>query len=149
MELKIYKYFLTNEEILNHEGVVRVGSTENIEERYNAYKQEKYYGTMCFYETNNMKTDETFLIQHYKNSGQAKYNVQEVSNKPENVKGYCYIIVGEKQEDKKQPNPFIIFSSLNREAVKQSHPDYTFGQISKELGELWKMMSHEDKHLFY
>jgi hypothetical protein len=40
---------------------------------------------------------------------------------------------------------YIIFSGEKRESIKKAHPDWSFGEIAKESGRLWKELSEPEK----
>jgi hypothetical protein len=40
---------------------------------------------------------------------------------------------------------FIAFSTEKRESIKKAHPDWSFGDIGKEAGRLWKNLSEAEK----
>jgi len=45
-------------------------------------------------------------------------------------------------------SPYIFFSMEKRGEVKSKYPDYSFGEIGKELGKLWKAQSDKDKEKY-
>ena len=57
-----------------------------------------------------------------------------------------------KQRKPRDPNapkpptqPFLRFMAQNRQGVKDSHPDASFGQLTQELAAKWRSMSDEEK----
>lgn len=99
--LKIWENYLTANEMMDQHGVVRVGSTINLQQRVQSYEQEGYRGTIYFCKSDDIKRDETLFIKHYKQIKQAQYNEQLTSNQQENTKGYVYTIIGEKNINQK------------------------------------------------
>lgn len=58
----------------------------------------------------------------------------------------------EKTKKEKDPNApkrglsaFMFFSQEQREKIKKSNPEATFGQLGKLLGEAWKELNDKDK----
>ena len=48
----------------------------------------------------------------------------------------------------KQPiSPFLVFSREKRPEVSRQYAHLTFGEVSKQLGEIWKGMSDEEKEV--
>ena len=39
----------------------------------------------------------------------------------------------------------MLFSKEHREKVKKDNPDFSFGQIGKELGAKWRSLSDKEK----
>lgn len=56
---------------------------------------------------------------------------------------------GKKQKDpnapKKGMSAFMIFSQENRSKIKEAHPDATFADIGKKVGESWRGLSEKHK----
>lgn len=40
---------------------------------------------------------------------------------------------------------YMFFANENRDVVRAEHPDITFGQVGKLLGERWKALSEKDR----
>ena len=49
------------------------------------------------------------------------------------------------KKEKRPPNNYIVFAKKYRDVVKGEHPEFSFGEISKEVGRRWKEMSAEEK----
>ena len=49
------------------------------------------------------------------------------------------------KKEKRPPNNYIVFAKKYRDVVKSEHPEFSFGEISKEVGRRWKEMSAEEK----
>jgi hypothetical protein len=49
------------------------------------------------------------------------------------------------KKPKKALSAFMIFSNENRARIKDAHPDASFGEIGKILGQEWNSMSESDK----
>ena len=69
----------------------RVGATADIERRRGEYERNGYSGTMYYFNTANMKTAESTLLNECKSSGACQRNIQKVSNAPASA-GYVYVI---------------------------------------------------------
>mmetsp|Transcript_11923 Transcript_11923/g.31356 ORF Transcript_11923/g.31356 Transcript_11923/m.31356 type:complete len:134 (+) Transcript_11923:342-743(+) len=61
-----------------------------------------------------------------------------------------------KAKKKKDPNApkgkssaFIFFGSATRAEIKAAHPDWSLGDVGRELGKRWKELSEEDKKPFH
>lgn len=48
-----------------------------------------------------------------------------------------------KPKPKRAPSPYIIFSSEKRPGIKISHPNATFGETGKILGEMWAKLDEK------
>lgn len=48
-------------------------------------------------------------------------------------------------EDKKPVSAYLRFAAEVRPKLKEEHPDWTFGQLGKEVGKQWKELSEEEK----
>jgi len=46
---------------------------------------------------------------------------------------------------KRAPSPYINFCTEQRPKLKEAHPDATFGDLGKMLGEQWKKLSDAEK----
>ena len=46
---------------------------------------------------------------------------------------------------KREPSAFIKFSGKKRDGIKKEHPDWKMGDISKECGRLWGLLSADEK----
>jgi hypothetical protein len=66
-------------------------------------------------------------------------------------------IAHEKKEKRKKKDPnapkrpknaFILFSGEMRPNIKEIHPEWTIGEVGKELGSHWRAMSDKDKKQF-
>ena len=60
--------------------------------------------------------------------------------------------VAKPEKKKKDPNApkrglsaFMFFSSANRDQIKKDHPDCTFGEVGKYMGEAWAKCAAKDK----
>merc|ERR1712196_460907 len=61
-----------------------------------------------------------------------------------------------KAKKKKDPNApkgkssaFIFFGSATRAEIKAAHPDWSLGDVGRELGKRWKELSDDDKKPFH
>ena len=61
-----------------------------------------------------------------------------------------------KAKAKKDPNApkgkssaFIFFGSATRAEIKAAHPDWSLGDVGRELGKRWKELSDDDKKPFH
>lgn len=50
---------------------------------------------------------------------------------------------------KRPGTAYIIFSTQNRELLKQQNPTDSFSTVTKKLGDNWKSMSEEEKQPYY
>jgi len=73
--------------------IIRVGSTERINDRLFEYQKIGYSGIMYYSETSNMRDCEDRCLLNAKLSGGANYNFYDSSIAP-NIAGYVYIIQG-------------------------------------------------------
>lgn len=55
----------------------------------------------------------------------------------------------DKPKAKRAPTPFIIFSSEKRPELKKAHPDATFGELGKMLGQMWNDMDDKAKAVIF
>jgi hypothetical protein len=46
---------------------------------------------------------------------------------------------------KKSLTDYMLFQQEKRAQVKEDHPDATFGEIGKHLGDMWKRLDEDDK----
>ena len=46
-------------------------------------------------------------------------------------------------------SPFMMFCNENRKGVLSSNPNMSFGEISKELGSMWRGLSREEQSHYY
>jgi structure-specific recognition protein 1 len=53
-----------------------------------------------------------------------------------------------KEGPKRALTSFIYFSNAKRVEIKAQHPEYSIGDVAKELGALWKVATAEDKEPF-
>lgn len=53
--------------------------------------------------------------------------------------------VVEKTKVKRAPSPYIIFCSEKRAEIKKTHPDATFGETGKILGQMWAALDEKSK----
>ena len=51
----------------------------------------------------------------------------------------------EKPKVKRAPSPYIIFSTEKRPGIKISHPDATFGDTGRILGQMWANLDEKAK----
>lgn len=51
----------------------------------------------------------------------------------------------DKPKTKRAPSPYILFCSEKRPELKASHPDASFGEMGKMLGQLWAQMDEKAK----
>jgi high mobility group protein B2 len=51
----------------------------------------------------------------------------------------------DKPKVKRAPSPYIIFCSEKRPGIKISHPDATFGETGKMLGQMWAAVDDKTK----
>jgi hypothetical protein len=51
----------------------------------------------------------------------------------------------DKPKVKRAPSPYIIFCSEKRPGIKISHPDATFGETGKMLGQMWAAIDDKTK----
>lgn len=51
----------------------------------------------------------------------------------------------EKPKVKRAPPPYIIFCSEKRPEIKISHPDATFGETGRLLGQMWAALGEKGK----
>lgn len=54
-------------------------------------------------------------------------------------------VKADKPKVKRAPSPYILFCSDKRADVKKSHPEATFGETGKLLGQLWAALSEKEK----
>merc|ERR1711924_118164 len=54
----------------------------------------------------------------------------------------------EKKGYKGACGPYMFFVNENRDQVKADNPDLSFGELGKELGEMWRNLSAKDKQPF-
>lgn len=63
---------------------------------------------------------------------------------------------GEKEKAPKKDSPskkgnktgYMLFGEENRKNIKEDNPEMTFGQVSKELGAMWKTLPSEEKAVY-
>ena len=55
----------------------------------------------------------------------------------------------EKPKVKRAPSPYIIFCSEKRAEIKKTHPDASFGETGKILGQLWAALDEKSKLVRY
>lgn len=67
----------------------------------------------------------------------------------------CDFPQGKGKKEKKDPlapkkglSPFMIFNKENREKIKISHPNATFGDIGKLIGTAWKALNEKQKAVY-
>ncbi len=51
----------------------------------------------------------------------------------------------EKPKSKRTPSPYIIFCQEKRPELKAAHPNATFGEMGKMLGQMWGQMDEKAK----
>lgn len=51
----------------------------------------------------------------------------------------------EKPKSKRAPSPYILFCSEKRPGIKVSHPNATFGETGKILGQMWANLDEKAK----
>ena len=51
----------------------------------------------------------------------------------------------DKPKAKRPPSPYIVFCSEKRAELKAAHPNATFGEMGKMLGQLWAQMDEKQK----
>ena len=50
----------------------------------------------------------------------------------------------------RKPVPaYVRFCNVQRQTLKSSYPNMTFGEISKELGRMWRQLPHDQKKVYY
>lgn len=54
-----------------------------------------------------------------------------------------------KPKVKRAPSPYIIFSTEKRPGIKISHPDATFGETGKILGQMWAALDEKAKSVSF
>lgn len=55
---------------------------------------------------------------------------------------------GEKAtKSKRAPSPYILFCSEKRPQIKISHPNATFGETGKILGQMWAALDDKQKQV--
>ena len=61
-----------------------------------------------------------------------------------------------KAKKKKDPNApkgkssaFIFFGSATRAEIKAAHPDWSLGDVGRELGKRWKELTEDDKKPYH
>eukprot|EP00428_Durinskia_dybowskii_P070420 CAMPEP_0170390274 /NCGR_PEP_ID=MMETSP0117_2-20130122/19057_1 /TAXON_ID=400756 /ORGANISM="Durinskia baltica, Strain CSIRO CS-38" /LENGTH=81 /DNA_ID=CAMNT_0010646305 /DNA_START=61 /DNA_END=306 /DNA_ORIENTATION=+ len=52
---------------------------------------------------------------------------------------------GDKPKTKRAPSPYILFCSEKRPGIKVSHPNATFGETGKILGQMWAALDEKAK----
>jgi len=52
-----------------------------------------------------------------------------------------------KPQTKNRPSPYILFCNETRPALKVSHPDATFGETARMLGNMWAGLAPEDREV--
>ena len=45
-------------------------------------------------------------------------------------------------------NPYMNFVAQERPKIATDHPDFTFGEIGRELGRRWRALTDEEKEKF-
>ena len=50
--------------------------------------------------------------------------------------------------EKRKPTAYAIFMKSVRSSIKNDNPDASFGEISKIVGEKWKMLSDDEKNQY-
>ena len=51
----------------------------------------------------------------------------------------------DKPKTKRAPSPYIIFCSEKRPELRAAHPNATFGEMGKMLGQMWAQMDEKAK----
>eukprot|EP01038_Epipyxis_sp_PR26KG_P011067 gene11067-14855_t len=54
----------------------------------------------------------------------------------------------DKPKGKRAPSPYIIFCSEKRPEIKKTHPDATFGETGKILGQMWAALDEKAKAVY-
>ena len=54
----------------------------------------------------------------------------------------------DKNAPKKAKNGFLFFSMSSRQGIKVANPGYSFADVARHIGQLWRSMSIEDKAIF-
>lgn len=54
---------------------------------------------------------------------------------------------GDKVKTKRAPSPYIIFCTEKRPEIKISHPDASFGETGKLLGQMWATLDEKSKNV--
>lgn len=54
----------------------------------------------------------------------------------------------DKNATKKAKNGFLFFSMSSRQGIKVANPGYSFADVARHIGQLWRSMSIEDKAIF-
>mmetsp|Transcript_9714 Transcript_9714/g.21211 ORF Transcript_9714/g.21211 Transcript_9714/m.21211 type:complete len:82 (+) Transcript_9714:56-301(+) len=52
---------------------------------------------------------------------------------------------GDKTKAKRAPSPYILFCTEKRPGIKVSHPNATFGETGKLLGQMWSQLDEKAK----
>lgn len=68
---------------------------------------------------------------------------------PKAVKSDSKAAKAEKPKTKRAPSPYILFCSEKRPGIKVSHPDATFGETGKLLGQMWAALDEKAKAVSY
>ena len=50
---------------------------------------------------------------------------------------------------KRTPNAYIIYRKEHYKNIMSTYPNYTFGEISKYLGQQWRDLSYNEKTIYY
>eukprot|EP01032_Pedospumella_encystans_P002555 gene2555-3009_t len=64
---------------------------------------------------------------------------------PKAIKSDSKAAKAEKPKSKRAPSPYILFCSEKRPQIKISHPDATFGETGKLLGQMWANLGEKEK----
>ena len=51
----------------------------------------------------------------------------------------------DKPKAKRPPSPYIVFCSEKRAELRAAHPNATFGEMGKMLGQMWAQMDEKQK----
>jgi len=107
------------------------------------------------------KTDLTFKKKQVKKESEESRKVlflQDTKESPVSVtmsQVGCDLPQGKGKKQKKDPlapkkglSPFMIFNKENREKIKISNPDATFGDIGKLIGTAWKALNEKQKAVY-
>merc|ERR1712072_946932 len=80
----------------------------------------------------------------------------EEEEKPKKKKKKAKSPSPEKAKKKKDPNApkgkssaFIFFGSATRAEIKAAHPDWSLGDVGRELGKRWKELTEDDKKPYH
>ena len=62
---------------------------------------------------------------------------------------FCYYVLQKSAaKGTKKLTGYMLFAKEHRPKVKEEHPDMTFGETGKKLGEMWRALSDKEKQEF-